>query len=139
MPSIHEDSDATLPYSSSGEKSPLPQPALVSSLPSIHVDSDATLPYSSSDETIPYRDHGEDNASACQLPPNRHDRTENPKTIKDSKNCGKSTKHRFDISLLVSGNATNIITSNVQNQDVAKLSIKCETGTPTTAWFIKTD
>ena len=73
VPSIHEDSDATLPYSSSGEKSPLPRPALVSSLPGIHVDSDATLPYSSSDatlpysssdETIPYWDHGVDNASA---------------------------------------------------------------------------
>ena len=52
VPSIHEDSDATLPYSSSGEKSPLPRPT--SSLPDIHVDSDATLPYSSSDATLPY-------------------------------------------------------------------------------------
>ena len=86
--SIHEDSDVTLPYSSSSEKSPLPHPALVSSLPSKHADSDTTLPYSSSDETISYWDHCEDN------------RTENPKIIKDTKNCGKSTRHRFDISFI---------------------------------------
>ena len=42
-----------------------PRPEVVSSVPSIHADSDATLLYSSSDETIPYQDHGEDNASAC--------------------------------------------------------------------------
>ena len=42
-------------------------------------------------------------------------------------------------AFLVLGNATDTITSNVQNQDVEKLSIKCETGTPTTAWFMKTD
>ena len=86
--SIHKDSDATLPYSSSGEKSPLPHPALVSSLPSKHADSDTTLPYSSSDETIPYWDHCEDN------------RPENPKIIKDTKKSGKFTKRRFGISFI---------------------------------------
>ena len=86
--SIHNDNDATLPYSSSGEKSPLSHPVLEPSLPNKHTDSDTTLPYSSSDETIPYWDYCDDN------------RTGNPKISKNVKICGKSTKRTFEISFI---------------------------------------
>ena len=79
--SIHEDSDATLPYSSSGEKSPLSHPVLEPSLLNKHADSDTTLPYSSSDETIPYWDYSDVN------------RIENPK-------FSKSTKRAFEINFI---------------------------------------
>ena len=86
--SIHDDSDATLPYSSLGEKSPLSHPVLEPSLPNKHADSDTTLPYSSSDETIPYWDYSDVN------------RIENPKISKNTKIGGKSTKHTFEISFI---------------------------------------
>ena len=86
--SIHDDSDATLPYSSSDEKSPLFHPVLEPSLPNKHVDSDTTLPYSSSDETIPYWDYSDVN------------RIENPKISKNTKIGGKSTKHTFEINFI---------------------------------------
>ena len=86
--SKHGDSDVTLQYSSSGEKSPLSHPVLEPSLPDKHADSDTTLPYSSSDETIPYWDYSENN------------RIENPKISKNIKNSGKSTKRLFEISFI---------------------------------------
>ena len=110
--SIHNDSNATLPYSSSGEKSPLSHPALESSLPNKHADSDTTLPYSSSDETIPYWDYCDDN------------RTENPKISKNIKICGKSTKRMFEISFIGIRKCCRYIISNVKDQNVIKLSTK---------------
>ena len=56
-----------------------------------------------------------------------------PKKVENLPNVGLIS------ALLVLGNATDTIILNVKNQDVTKLSTKCETGMPTTAWFIKTD
>ena len=86
--SIHDDSDATLPYSSSGEKSPLSHPVLEPSLPNKHADSNTTLLYSSSDETVPYWDNSDVN------------RIENPKISKNTKIGGKSIKHTFEINFI---------------------------------------
>ena len=86
--SIHDDSNATLPYSSLGEKSPLSHPVLEPSLPNKYADSDTTLPYSSSDETILYCDYSDVN------------RIENPKISKNTKIGGKSTKRTFEISFI---------------------------------------
>ena len=61
------------------------------------------------------------------------------KPIKAQKTVEKQQNVDSISTFLISGNATDTITSNVQKQDVTKLSIKCETGMPTTAWFIKTD
>ena len=70
-----------LPYSSSGEKSPLSHPVLEPSQLTKHADSDTTLPYSSSDETILYWEYSDVK------------KIENPK-------ISKSTKHAFEINFI---------------------------------------
>ena len=101
--SIHDDSDATLPYSSVGEKSPLSQTVLEPSMSNKYADSDTTLPYSSSDETILYCDYSDVN------------RIDNPKLSKNTKIGGKSTKRTFEISFIGIRNAASITFLNVKH------------------------